>query len=248
VGLVCVDGRVIEHVPPGEGPAQLIRLYDALLATTEVVDGDLTAVDDRSVIELVARYVRHQDGLDFGHPRMGWDVNALVQHVKNNLPAPRAGELPQAASHGGAELRRFCRERGIPLAHRATPIGGDKAHGLSAALRLAGGHTRVPQTVVLVTDLDGLVDYDALRAAARLLARRGHTLSLLVPDAQALMPSRPAELSAELRTIYGRAERRRVREATAQFLKLGVDVTVVRPGEPSRSPMPKRLSRAVGNA
>lgn len=247
VGLSCVDGRVIGHVPPGEGPAQLIRIYDALLATTEVVDADLTSVDDRAVIDLVARYVRHQDGLDFGHGRVGWDVNALVQHVKSNIGPARSGELPQASSQAAAELRRFCRERGIALAHRPTPVSGDKAEGLSTALRLAGGHTRVPQTIVLITDLDGVVDYDVLRAAARLLARRGHTLNLLVPDAHALLP--PAEDASalpELRTVYERAERRRVREATSRLAQLGIDVSVVRPGHPTRTAAPRRVTRATG--
>ncbi len=249
VGLITVDGRVYGHVPPGEGPAQLIRLYDALLATTEVVDADLTALDDRAVIELVARYVRHQDGLDFGHGRGSWDVSALVQHVKNALPPARTADAPLANTQAGVELRRFCRERGLTLAHRVAPAGGDKAEGLSAALRLAGGHTRVPQTIVLITDLDGLVDYDGLRAAARLLARRGHSLSLMVPDAQALaQPEQHEELEAELRVIYGRAERRRLREASQRFLKLGVDVQVMRPGHPVRTAEPKRGTRATRSA
>jgi uncharacterized protein (DUF58 family) len=236
VGLACVDGRVIGNVQSGEGPAQLIRIYDALLTTTEVVDADLTTVDDRAVIDLVARYVRHQDGLDFGHSRSGWDVSSLVQHVKSVSPVARPGETPQASTQAGAELRRFCRERGLSLTHRATPTGGDKAEGLANALRLAGGHTKVPQTVVLVTDLDGIVDYEGLRAAARMLARRGHSLSVLVPDAQALgAPRTRADIDGELRVIYGRAEQRRLREATQRFTQLGVPVNVVRPHQPVRN-------------
>jgi hypothetical protein len=244
-----VDGRVISNVQPGEGPAQLIRIYDTLLATTEVVDADLTTVDDRAVIDLVARYVRHQDGLDFGHSRSGWDVSSLVQHVKSVSPVARPGETPQAPTQAGAELRRFCRERGLALAHRATPAGGDKAEGLASALRLAGGHTKVPQTVVLVTDLDGIVDYEGLRAAARLLARRGHSLGVLVPDAEALVPPRTrADMDTELRIVYGRAERRRLREATQRFAQLGVSVNVVRPNQSARSvernPGPRRKRTA----
>lgn len=241
VGLISVDGRVLGHVRPGEGPAQLIRIYDALLATTEVVDADLTTIDDRGVIELVARYVRHQDGLDFGHSRGGWDVTLLLQHVKSALPSQRAAEATLAETQAGIELRRFCRERGLPLTHRASPESGDKADGFHEALRLAGGHTRVPQTVMLITDLDGVVDYEELRSAARLLSRRGHTLSLLVPDAEALIQAEPtSEGESELRIIYGRAEQRRLREATQRFVKLGVDVQVVKPGHTGK---PAELNR-----
>jgi hypothetical protein len=219
------------------------------LATTEVVDSDLTTADDRDVLEIVARYVRHQDGLDFGHGRASSDVNALVQHVKNSSLAARYGELPQASTQAGAELRRFCRERGLSLAHRPTPAGGDKAESLAAGLRLAGGRTRVPQTLVLLTDLDGVVDYEALRAAARMLIKRGNTLSLLVPDAEALArSSHDRTLGPELRTIYGRAEQRRLREATQRFVQLGVDVSVVRPHQTARAAEPARLSMVPRSA
>ncbi len=249
VGFISVDGRVLGHVRPGEGQAQLIRLYDALLATTEVVDADLTTVDDRGVIEMVARYVRHQDGLDFGHGRSGWDVALLLQHVKSALPVLRAGDAPEAMTQAGVELRRFCRDRGLPLTHRATPAGGDKADGLSNALRIAGGHTRVPQAVVLITDLDGLIDYDSLRAAARLLSRKGHSLSLLVPDPFALLPSEPQpDGESELRLIYGRAEQRRLREATQRFVKLGVTVQVIKPAHTGKPADPKHSMRATRSA
>jgi hypothetical protein len=107
---------------------------------------------------------------------------ALARHVRS-LSTSRSAELPQAQSPAGAELRRFCRERGIALPHRSTPLHGDKARGLSAALRLAGGRTRAPLSVMLISDLDGVVDYEPLCAVARLLTRRGHTLSVLVPEA-----------------------------------------------------------------
>jgi uncharacterized protein (DUF58 family) len=232
VGLLTVDGRVIGHVQAGEGPAHLIRIYDALLATTEVVDADLTALDDRAVVDLVARYVRHQDGLDFTPGKQQtWDVNALVQHVRSVLPS-RASELPQAQTQAGAELRRFCRERGIQLPHRVMALAGDKSHALAGALRTVGGQTRVPQSIVLVTDLDGVVDYEPLRAAARLLSRRGHSLQVLVPDAEALAaPVSEGTLEHDLRVIYGRSEQRRLREAKQRFGKLGVTVSMVRPGQ-----------------
>jgi uncharacterized protein (DUF58 family) len=231
VGLLIVDGRVLSQVEPGEGPAHLIRIYDALLAATEVVDADLTTLDDREVVELVARYVRHQDGLDFSVGRDGrWDVQGLAAHVRKLLPQ-RGQDMPQAQTGAGAELRRFCRERGIALPHRVTPFGGDKAKGLSEALRRAAGHVRAPRAILLVTDLDGVVDYDLITATTRLLHRRGHSMSVAMPDARAIANApNDASIEADLSVVYGRAEERRLREARQMLGRMGVPVSSVGPG------------------
>lgn len=228
VGLITVDGRILANVQAGEGPAHLLRMYDALLATTEVVDSDLTAVDDAAVLNIVARYVRHQDGVEFPEPRVrGWDIAALARHVRT-LSTPRNAELPHAQSPAGAELRRFCRERGLSLPHRATSLHGDKSRGLSQALRIAGGRTRAPMSVVLISDLDGVVDYEPLIAAARLLTRRGHALRVLVPEAHS--EAGGDALATTLEGIYQRAELRHLREARRFFSRFGVSVTSVKPG------------------
>lgn len=231
VGLITVDGRVLANVQPGDGAAHLIRVYDALLASTEVVDADLTTLDDHEVALMVARYVRQQDGIDFAQGRRHtFDTSELAQYLRGIAPA-KPGDLPLAPTQAGAVFRRFCRERGIELPHRSTPPGGDKAPCLAQGLRLASGNTRVPRSIVLITDLDGVVDYAPLLATARLLTRRGHSLHVLIPHAEAL--ARPASngLEDDLRSIYGRAEQRRVREATQQLGPLGVSLTVVAPDE-----------------
>jgi uncharacterized protein (DUF58 family) len=229
VGLMTVDGRLLANVSPAEGPAHLLRLYDALLAATEVVDADLTAVDDAAVLNIVARYVRHQDGVEFPEPRVrGWDIAALARHVRT-LSSTRVAELPNAQSPAGAELRRFCRERGLSLPHRATSLHGDKARGLSAALRTAGGRTRAPLSVLMISDLDGVVDYEPLVAAARLLTRRGHALSILMPEALSEARSE-TDFTSTLEAIYRRVERRHLREARSYLARFGVSVAKVSAG------------------
>jgi hypothetical protein len=211
--------------------AHLVRVYDALLAATEVVDHDLTSLDDREVVEVVARYVRHQDGLDFSSGRPArWDAHALAAHVRSQLPT-RGPELPHAQTSAGAELRRFCRERGIALPHRATPLGGDKAHGLSDAIRRAAGDVRAPRLIAVITDLDGVVDYALIAKTARLLRKRGHTLSVAVPDAHALRQEpETTEIERDLAVVYRRSERRRLREAKELFGKMGIAVRTLAPG------------------
>lgn len=231
VGLITVDGRVLANVQPGDGAAHLIRIYDALLASTEVVDADLTTLDDHEVASLVARYVRQQDGVDFTHGRRGTFDTAELAHYLRGLTPTKTGELPLAPTQAGAVFRRFCRERGIELPHRSAPPGGDKAICLASSVQLAAGNTRVPRSIVLLTDLDGIVDYAPLLATARLLTRRGHSLHVLVPHAEAL--TRPASnaLEQDLRAIYGRAEQRRLREAKQQLGPLGVSLSLVAPDQ-----------------
>jgi uncharacterized protein (DUF58 family) len=231
VGLITVDGRVLANVQTGDGAAHLIRVYDALLASTEVVDADLTALDDHEVASLVARYVRQQDGVDFAHGRRGTFDTAELAHYLRGLTPTKTGDLPLAPTQAGAVFRRFCRERGIELPHKSEPPGGDKAICLASSIQLAAGNTRVPRSIVLITDLDGIVDYAPLHATARLLTRRGHSLHVLVPHAEAL--TRPAQsgLEHDLRAIYGRAEQRRLREAKQQLGPLGVSLSLVAPDQ-----------------
>jgi uncharacterized protein (DUF58 family) len=224
VGLACMDDETIAWVAPGEGGAQLMRIYDALMATTEVVDASLTALDDNEVIDLVARYVRQQDGLDFA-ARTGerWDVPALIAHVRAS--GAGSSELPRATTSAGALLRRFCRTRGLLLPHRASPRSGDKAPGLVDALERAGARVRDPRSIVVVTDLDGLVRYESVRAAAGLMRRHGHSVTIAVPDAVAITrPAGDAPLEENLRTIYAHGERRRLAQARRELAPMGVRV------------------------
>ncbi len=247
VGLITVDGRVLANVQAGDGAAHLIRIYDALLASTEVVDADLTTLDDHEVASLVARYVRQQDGVDFAHGRRGTFDTAELAHYLRGLAPAKTGELPIAPTQAGAVFRRFCRERGIELPHRSAPPGGDKAPCLANGLQLAAGNTRVPRAIVLITDLDGVVEYAPLLATARLLTRRGHSLHVLVPHAEAIVRPAANGLELDLRAIYGRAEERRLREATRELGPLGVSLSRVAPDQLAltavrRKPIPARVA------
>jgi uncharacterized protein (DUF58 family) len=82
--------------------------------------------------------------------------------------------------------------------------------------------------VVLISDLDGVVDYEPMVAAARLLTRRGHALRVLVPEAHT--DSGGDALTSTLEGIYQRAELRHLREARRFFSRFGVSVTSVKPG------------------
>ena len=239
VGLVTVDGRILANVAPGEGAKQMIRVYDALLGATEVVDHDLTDVEDDELIAIVARYVRHQDGIDFALRERagGWDVGGLLAHATRALEGDQAKEAARsevlAPSPVSAVLRRFCRARGIPLPYRPDPRDGAKAPGLALALREAAGRTRVPRTIVVMTDFDGIGDPEPLVAAVKLLRSHGHALVFVAPDARHFAAAPTTAVERDLSLTYGRSEERRLREARSLFGKLGAPVFVPKRDEPA---------------
>lgn len=225
LGLITVDGRILAHVPPDDGPPQLLRIFEALLAATEAVDEDLTEVDDDEVAAVVGRYVRQQDGVDFSLDRgTRWNVSLLLRHVEEALAS--AGDTPpaRASSPAGAALRRFCRARGIPLPYRPDPRDGAKAPGLAEALRVAGGRSKTPMSILVVTDLDGLGDPTPMEDAIRLVRRHGHAVSVVVPDGSTFVHLPVGRLQKDLFRVYVRNERRRFEEARRRLAPLGVHV------------------------
>lgn len=260
LGLVTVDGRVLSHVAARDGSPQLFRVLDALVAATEVVDADLTDVDDDEVVGLVGRYVRQQDGIDFRTREGAWNLTLLAKHVNKALSESRhgggeaakgetgrservSGEV-QAQTPAGALLRRFCLVRGIPLPHRPDPRDGAKSPSFAAVLRAIAGSSRAPMSIALVTDLDGLGDPQPLVSALELLRARGHAVVVLALDASSFH-ERPADaLGGTLWDVYARGEGRRAADVGTLLARLGVRVVPVRAGEPAAA----SLSRAIEGA
>src|SRR5207245_8528705 len=73
VGLVTVDGRVVSQVADAEGVRHMLRIYDALLHATEIVDADLTHADDAAVTAIVGLYLRQQEGIEL-FASGSWDL------------------------------------------------------------------------------------------------------------------------------------------------------------------------------
>lgn len=234
IGLLTLDGRILSHVTPRDGRPQLLKIFEALLDAAEVVDADLTDISDEEVARVVGRYVRQQDGLDFSRGGQRWDIPMLVRHIEGTLADVPDRQPIRADSAAGTILRRFCRSRGILLPYRTDPRDGVKSPGLAKALREAGGRSRAPMSMMVITDFDGMGALDPLLAAIKLLRLRGHALSFVVPDATTFAPEPRNDLERDLFTVYARSEQRRIQEARASLIPLGVPVLRVtgsdRPG------------------
>jgi uncharacterized protein (DUF58 family) len=234
VGLITVDGRVLGHVPPGDAATQMPRIYDTLLAATEVVDEDLTDVDDDELVAIVGRYVRHQDGIDFaGRGKRAWDVPGLVRHVEQALREDTSKDQVRASTPVSNTLRRFCRLRGIALPYRPDPRDGSKGPGLAEALRLAGGTNRSPSSIFVLTDFDGIVEPGPLMSALKLLRAHGHAVSFVLPEATSFASSPDSRLAESLHAVYSRSETRRLREARQLLGRIGIPAVVATRREPA---------------
>ncbi len=225
IGLLTVDGRILGHVLPNDGRPQMLKVFEALLDATEAVDEDLTEVDDDEVAAVVGRYVRQQDGVDFSRgDGKGWNIPMLVRHAGEALSSVEDREKVRASSPAGALLRRFCRVRGIPLPYRPDPRDGAKGPGLAAALREAGGRSRSPMSIVLVTDFDGIGVPDELISTVKLLRLHGHAVAFVVPDGTTFVDPPADPIGRDVYSVYARAEQRRVEDARALLAPLGVPV------------------------
>ena len=241
VGLVAFDGRIVSHVPAGEGKAQRLRIYEALLAATEIVDEDLTDLSEAELLGRVARYVRQQDGIDFarGKGRGGRtqlvDRSGLAAHVRRMLgdeaeAKPFEREV-QAESATGRLLRRFCRARGLPLPHRADPGDHAKARALASALQAVGGRSRSPAALLVCTDFDTIDDATPVVKALQLVKAHGHRVAFVLPDGRSFADEWEG-VAADLARIYGRVEARRLDEARRLLGGLGVRVVVAQRSDP----------------
>jgi uncharacterized protein (DUF58 family) len=229
VGLITVDTRVVAHAPAREGQRQMALIHEALLHATEIVDQDLTEPDDDEVIALAARYIRHQDGVDH-RTKTGVDLDALARHAAAALSAEREhrSSTPDVVASDRVTklLRRFCRARGIALRYRPEGRSFAKSAGLSKALKAAGGNSRVPRSLLVITDFDGLFQPELLVATLRMLRAQQHAMTFVFPDARALGEQAPTDVVGELQWVYGLAEERRLREAHALLGKLGIPLYV----------------------
>ncbi len=233
IGLIIVDGRILSHLAPAEGPQQLLRIYDALLAVTEVVDADLTEADEQQLIAIVGKYLWRQEGVDFSSSD-GFRKPDMVAYVGRLMRADSEGYLNLQIRDDDAacaQLRRFCRMRGIPLQYRSTTPGAVKAEGLIRALNRAGGGTRMRQSIIVITDLDGILDFDSLIKTLKVLRVRGQVINLIFPDARSLAEKAARGLDKDLQNVYGLQEQRRYEEARVVLGKLGIPLSLFKPQE-----------------
>ncbi len=250
LGLVAFDARVVAAVPPGDGPGHLRAVVAAAVDLRGIVDEDLTDVDEEALVETVARYFREQEGVDALRGVSGFEgrrnLVELIERAVGDDPVMRA---PIRAKEPFLRmLRGFCRARCIPLPLRHDPTGAAKSRGLAAALRAAAEGARAPRTVLVISDLDAVDDFSALRTALGALRQRHHRVSFVAPCGEAFLRDPGADLSGAEReareavvALFTREERARLEEARVALRAMGAPLYLAS----GREPMAHWLRRAA---
>jgi uncharacterized protein (DUF58 family) len=256
VALVAVDGRQVRAVPARDDKAQILRIYDALLAITEVVDEDLTSVDDVTLQRIVGDYLQRQDGIDFSSrsTRGAWDVGRMVEHLRKELHDSAGRHRAKATDSVSALLRQFCLERGIPLPYRTQAAPGEKSAELFRTLQHIAGVERAGASVLVFSDFDDAMDARDLRTTLSLFRSRGQSLEVHLPEPPdaGTGASRADVPPGSVWIACARAERARLlavknvlRRAGVTKVRFGLRSTGNKPSVDRTSPAHPRPSRAA---
>ena len=268
VGLALVDKRVVGTVASSDHPTQRRKIVDSLARCTAVYDEDRTDLSDSELCATVARYLLLQESEEARVPTPPvddprwmrlvagpggelYDVPKLVRaveisrHKHRHLAHLGPSSVPEAVDPRMAQLRRFCRERAIPLPLRAD--AGRGAEGLLAVL--AGLRKQPPQRIVLVSMLDGSPGVGdelgrplevVLRGALAGLARRGVRSTWVLPLVA------PTARSSDVRELLDLELDRELQQARVLAGRVGLVVQpcrdVARFSLDSRVPLRKRAA------
>lgn len=200
VGLVSFDTRPVVRLRPGSGPHHGLQLTDGLLENWSLVDDDLTDVTDGELAAIVASYLAHHEGVDvrvavppsLDDPRWNqlqagpdgalYDLAAIHQRIAPGAAARARAWSFQARDQTVADpqlepLRRYCRERGLPLPYRRITTNGQRSAGFAQALEAAVTDQR-PDRLIILSDLAGVAE-DEARVSRALTRARHHAGSII---------------------------------------------------------------------
>jgi uncharacterized protein (DUF58 family) len=228
VAAATFDGRLVGRLTPGEGRAQMLRALDLLVTTTELVDGDLTDVEDAAVAVHVARYLRHQMGLDFrALPHAGEALESLelIRHVASMVGDDR--RTVEAESEAGRAQRRFCQLRGLDLPYRAHTSAVERATALGEALALVHRPGAPSTEITVVTDAEDLPLGDELFRRIGGLRAHGHIIRFVVLRTGEVAEASESSLGRHLAAVHRSAEARRLEAVRAKLIRWGVFVELV---------------------
>lgn len=232
VGLVAFDTRVIAHVPPGEGRAHALLISEALIGLFNRVDEDLTDLTDAELVEAVAAHLRQQEGINLKRTPGGpwpYDVDAMVGKIRRLLGKPHKRDRDLATNKQMAEIRRYCRARGLPIPYRGGSTFGEKTDGLYQALTAIKKSRQFVHDLLLVSDLEGFQSWSRIERALRTLGAPKRPMLAVVPFAPNFARPASEPLAEEVRGLLELEERRRLDVARRRLSRYGARLIVAAP-------------------
>jgi len=237
VGLVTFDENVYGYIPPASSQSHYHRILHHLLGLNSIVDPVLTELDDDELEELLVDYLLVQERLDFRKGSEEGHINEslLNRWIESRLDEERELYHSPVLQEGILEadqlspVREFVQLRGLPVPYRVESRLGPKGRGMAQALERIVRDAPDRQLIVVISDLCGVSNFDALDRSLALVRHEGHRLRFLVPFTPAYYEtgtdqSDKREILMELFTASEREERMR----GAQFLQSkGIDVEFI---------------------
>lgn len=219
--VLAVDGRVVVDSGLVSRPHQLGTLQQTLLSLTRVVDSDLTSLDAGAVKERVSQHMSMQGTLPAGGAYQA-DSAHILQLARTRIA--REKNLPNviAVDDADAVLRKYCFAFGLNLPYRRINSNFPKAAGLMAALRRAAGPHRSRRNIILLSNLTGVQDFQALKSLVHRLRARGHRVVVGIPHDGEV----PSALDDPARRIAKRAWQRRAQNAEDLLAHSGIPSTL----------------------
>jgi uncharacterized protein (DUF58 family) len=232
VGLIAFDTRIVAHVQPGEGRTHWLRVTEQLIGLFDRVDEDLTDLTDVELVEAVAAHLRQQQGISLPRLRGAtwpFDVNVMFEHIRQLLGKPSQADRELAGSEHMAELRRYCRARGLPIPYRGGSTFGEKGKGLAEALATIGRCRQSVHSLLLVSDLEGLHGWEQVERGLRLAGSRSRPMLVIVPFAPNFARPAAEPLNEQVRGLLELEERRRLERARRRLSRHGGRLIVAAP-------------------
>jgi hypothetical protein len=165
----------------------------------------------------------------------------LARMVSKALEHDPMARLPVTARDPLHRLwRSFCRARAIPLPMRHDSEGIAKSQGLALALRAAIERAREARTILVVSDLDAVSDYDTIRLALGLARQKRHRVTFVAPAgpdftgraSEALSDATRARRNAVIELLTG-DERLRLDDARRELARAGANLYVATARDPA---------------
>lgn len=233
IGVVSFDDRVIGRLGQGAGAAHYRRVLEHLVALPNLAGEGATEHNDADITMAVVQYALVHERLDFRRPGHRQDkldafaplaelvdVPLLARWVEDRL-AVEAGPLEAELAAAGlaadppSPIRRFARVRGIELPYRAESRLGRKASGAIAAVEASVLGVRGGGVLIVVSDLSGVFEPEALDKVLALAATRRVRVVFALPFAPAYVDRLEGELEGLVHDLFtddARARRDRLAE------------------------------------
>ena len=128
-----------------------------------------------------------------------------------------------------AEVRRFCRARGIELPYRRNYDAGRRAAGLAHALDTITGPQRA-DSIIVISDLYGVAENpDVVTRALSRAQRQGQRVRFIAPFAPAFLPTASSTTGEQVTAVLRQDEQQRFENAQRILNRVGIPAVAAGP-------------------